>query len=55
MCRRHAAAKKSLETAFPLWVRAYGDIGWQMYLDNVKRNVQTGQWAKEVAESLQGE
>ena len=55
LCRHHAAAKKSLEIAFPLWVRAYGEIGWEKYLDNVKHNVQTGQWAKEVAEFLQGE
>ena len=54
MCRRHEAARDRLRAAYPLWVSAYGDIGWMEYLDNVKRNVQTGQWAKEVAEFLQG-
>ena len=54
LCRHHEEAKSRLQAAYPLWVRAYGDIGWDKYLDNVKRNVQTGQWAKETAEFLQG-
>ena len=55
LCRHHAAAKEGLEAAYPLWVKAYGGLAWNKYLDNVKRNVQTGQWAKEVAEFLQGD
>ena len=54
MCRHHAAARERLQAAYPLWVKAYGEVEWKKYLDNVKRNVQTGQWAKEVAEFLQG-
>ncbi|MDG7008592.1 MAG: hypothetical protein JRN06_10180 [Nitrososphaerota archaeon] len=54
LCRHHAAAKERLREAYPLWVKAYGDMGWDEYLDNVKRKVQTGQWVKEVAELLQG-
>ena len=54
LCSHHMAAKKSVEAAYPLWVRAYGTIEWKEYLDNVKRNVQTGQWAKEIAEFLNG-
>jgi hypothetical protein len=53
-CERHAAAKERLEAAYSLWVKACGDIKWPDYLDNVKRNVQTGLWAKEVAEFLRG-
>lgn len=53
-CPYHLAAKGKVEAAYPLWVKAYGRIEWKEYLDNVKRNVQTGQWAKEIAEFLQG-
>lgn len=55
LCDRHAAAKKRLEAAYSLWVKAYGGIDWVDYLDNIIRNVQTGQWAKEVAEALRGD
>lgn len=54
LCPDHAAAKEKLEASYPLWVRAYGRIEWKDYLDNVKRNVQTGRWVKEIAEFLQG-
>ncbi len=54
LCAHHAAAKRRIEAAYPLWVKAYGSYDWKEYLDNVKRNVQTGQWAKEIAEFLQG-
>ena len=54
LCRRHAEAKERVEATYPRWVRAYGGIRWDKYLDNVKRNVQTGQWTKEIAEFLQG-
>jgi hypothetical protein len=54
LCRYHAEAKEKVLAAYPLWVRAYGGIEWKDYLDNVKRNPQTGQWAKEIAELLKG-
>ena len=54
-CAYHQAAKERVREAYPLWVRAYGAVEWKAYLDNVKRNVQTGQWAKEIAEFLEGE
>lgn len=53
-CPYHAAAKERVEAAYPLWVRAYGKIDWKDYLDSVKRNPQTGQWAMEIAEFLRG-
>ena len=53
LCPYHQAAKERVQEAYPLWVRAYGKIGWEDYLDNVKRNAQTGQWAKEIAELLE--
>jgi hypothetical protein len=54
MCPHHSAAKEKIEAAYPLWVKAYGRIEWEEFLDSVKRNVQTGRWAKETAEYLQG-
>ena len=54
LCNYHSAAKERLEAAYPLWVRAYGSIEWNAYLDSVKRNPQTGRWAKEIAEFLGG-
>ncbi len=39
--------------AYPRWVKAYGEIGWKAYLDSVKRNVQTGQWARETVGLLE--
>jgi hypothetical protein len=55
LCRHHQSAKGNLEAAYPRWVRAYGGMGWKAYLDNVKRNVQTGRWAKEIAVLLERE
>lgn len=54
LCPYHQAARDSLETAYQLWVRAHGTFEWVEYLDNVKRNAQTGQWAREIAELLGG-
>lgn len=54
LCAQHQTAKGNLEAAYPRWVRAYGGMEWKEYLDNVKRNVQTGRWAKETAEFLEG-
>lgn len=54
LCSYHSEAKERVEAAYPLWVRAYGRIEWKDYLDSVKRNPQTGQWAKEIAEFLRG-
>jgi hypothetical protein len=55
LCAYHESAKERVEAAYPIWVKAYGGIGWRDYLDNVKRNPQTGQWAKEIAGFLQGD
>jgi len=54
LCRYHSEAKEKVQAAYSLWVKAYGRIEWDDYLDNVKRNPQTGQWAKEIAEFLKG-
>lgn len=54
LCHHHKEAKEKLKAAYPLWVEAYGAMEWDKYLDTVKRNVQTGQWVKEIAGFLQG-
>jgi hypothetical protein len=54
LCPYHEAAKEKVQAAYPLWVNAYGRMEWKDYLDNVKRNVQTGRWAKEIVELLRG-
>lgn len=54
LCSLHQGARERVEAAYPLWVRAYGRIEWKDYLDNVKRNFQTGRWAKEIAGLLGG-
>ena len=51
-CSYHGAARERVEAAYPLWVRAYGGVDWKDFLDSVKRNPQTGQWARETAEFL---
>lgn len=53
LCEYHQAAKERVEGAYRLWVKAYGTMEWHDYLDRVKRNEQTGQWAKEIAELLE--
>jgi len=54
LCHYHIQAEERVRTAYSLWVKAYGGIEWKEFLDNVKRNPQTGQWAKEIAELLKG-
>jgi len=51
-CHYHTEAKENVLAAYPLWVKAYGNMEWKDFLDNVKRNPQTGQWVKEIAEIL---
>ncbi len=54
LCRYREGAKRRVDAGYRTWVKAYGEIEWEDYLDKVKRNEQTGQWAKEIAEMLEG-
>lgn len=54
LCGRHQAARDQVLLAYPRWSRAYGGLVWEDYLDMVKRNRRTGQWAREVA-SMEGD
>ena len=53
LCSYHQAAKENVLAAYLIWVKAYGGAEWKGYLSGIKRNVQTGQWAKEMAEYLE--
>lgn len=54
LCKYHERARQKIEAGYRLWTEAYGEVEWKDYLDKVKRNNQTGQWAKEIAEMLEG-
>jgi len=54
LCRYHEEAKRKVETGYRKWTKAYGKMEWKDYLDKVKHNGQTGQWAKEIAALLEG-
>jgi len=52
LCEYHEEAKRRVEANFSRWKNAYGSLGWSEYLDKIKRNPETGQWAKEAASFL---
>lgn len=52
-CMHHQSAMDRVKEAYPLWAKAYGGMEWKAFLGNVKRNAQTGQWAREIAEFLE--
>ena len=54
LCRNHSRAKQSVLSAYSYWKEAYGTLEWNDYLDRIKRNPRTGQWAKEAAGFLGG-
>jgi hypothetical protein len=54
LCTYHERAKRKVEAGYRVWINAYGKMEWKDYLDKVKRNEQTGQWAKEIAEMMEG-
>jgi len=50
-CSYHQRAYYYLSKAFESWRRAL-DIDWPGFLGDVSENPATGEWAREVAESL---
>ena len=54
LCRYHAQARDDVRSTFSYWKEAYGGLEWDDYLDRIKRNPRTGQWAKEAAGFLGG-
>jgi calcineurin-like phosphoesterase family protein len=54
LCKYHEKAKRKVEVGYHSWVEAYGEMEWKDYLHKVKHNERTGQWAKEIAEMLEG-
>lgn len=53
LCVYHQQAREKIEAAYPQWKSAYGGMEWKAFLSELKRNVQTGRWAKEVTEFLE--
>ncbi len=53
LCQYHQAAKERVQSAYRLWVEAYGRLEWKDFLHRVIHSDQTGQWAKEIAELLE--
>jgi hypothetical protein len=49
LCAHHLRARDAVVAAYGYWKEAYGSLGWAEYLDRIKRNPRTGQWAKEAA------
>ncbi|HEX9678516.1 hypothetical protein [Nitrososphaera sp.] len=47
-CPYHAKALQNLQAHYQAWVRAYGDIPWEKFLERLLEMQQTGQWVKEV-------
>ena len=54
LCRYHEETRLKVKAGYHLWAEAYGEMEWSSYLDKVKRNPRTGQWAKEIAKMLEG-
>lgn len=50
-CRHHSQAFEELQEHYKNWVRAYGSISWDGYLERVLKMQETGAWVKEVIES----
>jgi len=50
-CPYHGKAFDNLREAFERWKRAF-DIDWDDYLRQIAENTETGEWARDVAESL---
>lgn len=48
LCRYHLEAEEGVVSAYSYWKEAYGSLNWAEYLDRIKRDPRTGQWAKEV-------
>lgn len=50
-CKPHAKAYENIVKKYDRWKTAL-EISWKEYLSEIAKNPLTGEWAKEVAESL---
>lgn len=50
-CELHERAYRNIMEKYGVWKRA-SDVSWKEYLSEVVKNLNTGIWAKEVAEHL---
>lgn len=47
-CKYHEKAFSGLQEHHKAWVRAYGNISWEAFLEKLEAMQETGQWVKEV-------
>jgi hypothetical protein len=51
LCIYHIKALENVRKNYEVWNKALG-ISWTDYLDEIRKNSLTGEWAKEVAKYL---
>lgn len=47
-CSYHEKALQNLRAHHDSWMRAYGDISWEKFLEKLEGMQETGDWVKEV-------
>jgi DNA-directed RNA polymerase subunit N (RpoN/RPB10) len=47
-CVYHEKALRNLCDHYDSWVRAYGNISWENFLERLEEKNETGAWVKEV-------
>jgi hypothetical protein len=47
-CAYHDRALQSLRIHYDIWVRAYGEISWEKFLEKLEKMPETGIWIKDV-------
>ena len=47
-CKYHEKAFQGLQAHHEAWMRAYGDISWEAFLEKLERMQETGQWVRDV-------
>lgn len=47
LCKYHLIAYNNIEKNFPKWVKAYGELSWDKYIEILCRRNETGSWIKE--------
>ena len=52
LCRHHESARISILAAYQKWITAYGSMDWVVYLHNLEKLEESGEWTKEVAKYL---
>ena len=51
LCQRHSIAAKNLKAQHSVWVKAFGELSWEVYLKRVISNKNSGSWVLDVAKT----